>query len=101
MHTCLARCQQRVRPARFAQQLPQFIERTQARHRRRHLPHHRARHRIEDPTRKNDAWSAAMLDRRAAQPLAVPVGHDDEPLAAQRMPSVGHRANIVSARIMP
>jgi hypothetical protein len=101
MRICLARCARCVQHTRGPQHTPQVLECAQARNGRRDLPHHRARDRVEDPPRQDQARRFSIVESAAREPSLVSVRFDDELSPAQRVPRVGHRANVVSARIMP
>jgi len=100
MRTCLTRHWHRVQHARFQKHPPQLVERAEARHRRRELTHDGARDGVEDPLRQQYPSSASVIERRAAEQIAIAIWLNLELTPVIRVPGVGHRADILPPRIM-
>ena len=100
MRTCLARRRHRVQRARFQKHPAQLAERAETRHGHRDLTHDRASDGIEDPLRQQHAYSASVLDQRAAEEIPLAMRLDGEFAPVKWVPGVAHDADIVSPRIM-
>jgi hypothetical protein len=89
----------RVQRKRFDEQ-PQILEGRDGDGRRVGPAHRRARHRIEHPPREQDAGTAQIILGDAADEFAAAVGANGELPPTERMPGVGHNADISPPRIM-